>query len=122
MDDNTGQSDVGQDNVGQADVGQGDVGQDSVGQGGIGQGDAGQGATDGNGADQASVGTGNPVHELSGPTVEAAVATAEDGSRVEGVHTLSDQEQSEQSRAERMADVPGLTDPSAEPTPIEPPD
>jgi hypothetical protein len=63
-------------------------------------------------------GTGNPVHERSGPTVDAAVETAEEGSQVDGVHTPSGQEESGESRAERMADVPGLTEPPAEPTPV----
>jgi hypothetical protein len=67
-------------------------------------------------------GTGNPVPELSGPTVDEAVAKAEEGSQVEGVHTPSGQEESGKSRAERMADVPGLTEPAVEPEPIEPPD
>jgi hypothetical protein len=57
-------------------------------------------------------GLGNPIHERSGPTVDAAVATAEEGSQVDGVHTPSGQEESGESRAERMADVPGLTDES----------
>ena len=56
---------------------------------------------------------GNPDPERSGPTVDEAVATAEEGSQVEGVHTPSGQEASGESRAERMADVPGLTEPGA---------
>ena len=55
-------------------------------------------------------GTGNPVPERGGPTVDAAVANAEEGSQVDGVHTPSGQARSGESRAERMVDVPNLTE------------
>ena len=59
----------------------------------------------------------DPAAERSGPTVDAAVANAEEGSQVEGVHTPSGQEKSGETRVERMADVPGLTEPPGEPDP-----
>jgi hypothetical protein len=65
-----------------------------------------------------SPGMGSPVPERSGPTVDAAVARAEEGSQVDGVHTPSGQEASGDSRVERMVDVPGLTEPQAEATPV----
>ena len=63
--------------------------------------------------DEGEPGLGTTVPERSGPTVDAAVATAEEGSQVEGVHTPSGQAASGESRVERMADVPGLTEPPA---------
>jgi hypothetical protein len=57
--------------------------------------------------DQPDVPTfGSPVPERGGETVDEAVATAEEGSPVEGVHTPSGQAASGDSRAEQMADEP----------------
>jgi hypothetical protein len=53
---------------------------------------------------------GSPVPERSGSTVDEAVAKAEEGSQVEGVHTPSGQEESGESRVEQMADVEGVTE------------
>ena len=51
----------------------------------------------------------SPDHDRSGSTVDEAVAKAEAGSQVEGVHTPSGREASGESRAERMVDVEGVT-------------
>lgn len=48
----------------------------------------------------------DPAPQRSGPTVDDAVATAEEGTQVEGVHTPSGDEKSGDSRVERMADEP----------------
>jgi len=56
----------------------------------------------------------DPAHERSGPTVDAAVANAEEGSQVDGVHTPSGQAESGDSRAEHMTDEPVQTDPETE--------
>ena len=53
---------------------------------------------------------GSPVPERSGETVDEAVATAEEGSAVEGVHTPSGQAASGDSRAEHMVDEPVTAD------------
>ena len=49
----------------------------------------------------------SPVPERSGPDIDAAIGTAEEGSRVEGEHTL-DRAADEvgESRAERMVEQP----------------
>jgi hypothetical protein len=48
---------------------------------------------------------GSPDESRGGPDVDAAVANAESGSQVEGVHTPSGQEESGDSRLEQMRDV-----------------
>jgi len=53
---------------------------------------------------------GSPDHDRSGSTVDEAVAKAEAGSQVEGVHTPSGQEESGESRVEQMVDVEGVTE------------
>jgi hypothetical protein len=69
---------------------------------------------------------GSPEPERSGSTVDEAVAKAEEGSQVEGVHTPSGQEESGESRVEQMVDVEGVTEgrvdgsPGAPATPPEP--
>lgn len=50
----------------------------------------------------------------SGRTVDEAVAKAEDGSQIEGVHTPSGQAASGESRVEKMADVDGVAESQAE--------
>lgn len=50
---------------------------------------------------------GSPVPERSGETVDEAVATAERGSQVEGVHTPSGLAESGESRLEQMHEVAG---------------
>jgi hypothetical protein len=62
------------------------------------------------GASKPSDSLGSPEPERSGSTVDEAVAKAEAGSQVEGVHTPSGQEESGDSRVEHMADVEGVTD------------
>ncbi|BEP13551.1 hypothetical protein acdb102_18620 [Acidothermaceae bacterium B102] len=47
----------------------------------------------------------------SGETVDEAVATAEAGSQVEGVHTPSGQAESGDSRLEQMTEVEGVGEP-----------
>jgi hypothetical protein len=47
----------------------------------------------------------DPSHERSGPTVDAAVANAEEGSQAEGDHVPSGQAASGESRVEQMPDV-----------------
>jgi hypothetical protein len=56
----------------------------------------------------------SPDHDRSGPTVDDAVDTAEQGSQVEGVHTPSGQEASGQSRVEQMPEVDGADGPRAD--------
>jgi hypothetical protein len=58
----------------------------------------------------------SPAHERSGTTVDEAVATAEDGSQVEGVHTPSGQAESGESRVEQMPNVQGVTGPRVDGT------
>lgn len=60
---------------------------------------------------------GSPVPERTGNTVDEAVAKAEEGSQVEGVHTPSGQEESGDSRVEHMADVEGVTEGRVDGTP-----
>ncbi len=48
----------------------------------------------------------DPAAERSGATVDDAVANAEDGTQVEGVHTPSGQAESGDSRVEHMVDEP----------------
>ena len=55
----------------------------------------------------------------SGRTVDEAVAKAEDGSQIEGVHTPSGQAASGESRVEKMADVEGVAESQAEGNPGE---
>ena len=47
----------------------------------------------------------------SGDTVDEAVATAEAGTQVEGVHTPSGQAESGDSRLEQMTEVEGVGEP-----------
>ncbi len=54
---------------------------------------------------------GSPDHNRSGRTVDEAVATAEEGSQVEEVHTPSGQEPSGESRIEQMPEVDGADGP-----------
>jgi hypothetical protein len=54
---------------------------------------------------------GSPVPERSGETIDEAVATAERGSQVDGVHTPSGQAQSGESRLEQMPEVVGTDGP-----------
>jgi hypothetical protein len=63
---------------------------------------------------------GSPEHERSGSTVDEAVAKAEEGSQVEGIHTPSGQEESGESRIEQMADVEGVTEGRVDGSPGEP--
>ncbi len=48
----------------------------------------------------------SPAPERGGATIDEAVATAEAGSQVEGVHTPSGQAASGDSRVEHMVDEP----------------
>jgi hypothetical protein len=48
---------------------------------------------------------GSPDPDRGGPTVDAAVANAESGSQVEGVHTPSGKAASGDSRVEQMTEV-----------------
>jgi hypothetical protein len=60
---------------------------------------------------------GSPVPERSGPTVDAAIRTAEEGSEVEDEHTLDEvADEVGESRVERMADEP-VTEPRTEGAP-----
>jgi hypothetical protein len=60
---------------------------------------------------------GSPVPERSGPDVDAAIRTAEEGSEVEDEHTLDDMaDEVGESRVERMADQP-VTEPRTEGAP-----
>jgi hypothetical protein len=63
---------------------------------------------------------GSPDPDRSGSTVDEAVAKAEAGSQVEGVHTPSGQEASGESRVEQMADVEGVTEGRVDGSPGEP--
>jgi hypothetical protein len=54
---------------------------------------------------------GAPIPERSGETIDEAVATAEAGSQVEGVHTPSGQAESGESRLEQMPEVKGTDGP-----------
>jgi hypothetical protein len=50
---------------------------------------------------------GSPVPERSGDDVDDAIRTAEEGSRVEGVHTLDNAaDEPGESRVEHLADEP----------------
>ncbi len=64
---------------------------------------------------------GSPDPDRGGETVDAAVANAESGSQVEGVHTPSGQAASGESRVEKMTDVPGVTEPRVDGEPADPP-
>ncbi len=48
----------------------------------------------------------SPAPQRSGPTVDEAVATAERGTQVEGVHTPSGDEKTGEARVEHMVDEP----------------
>jgi hypothetical protein len=61
----------------------------------------------------------SPVEERSGPTVDDAVARAEAGTRVEGVHTPSGQAAPGDSRLEQMRDVEGADGPRVDGDPLE---
>lgn len=49
-----------------------------------------------------------PDESRGGPNVEAAIANAEEGSVVEGVHTLPGEDENHDSRVEQMPDVDGV--------------
>jgi hypothetical protein len=63
--------------------------------------------------DRAAVSTpdalGSPDRTRGGPNIEAAIADAEEGSVVEGVHTLPGEDEDHDSRVEQMPDVAGVT-------------
>lgn len=63
---------------------------------------------------------GSPVPERSGADVDEAVATAEEGSQVEGVHTPSGQAESGESRLEQMPEVQGVGEPRVDGDPDAP--
>jgi hypothetical protein len=58
-----------------------------------------------------------PDESRGGPNVEAAIANAEEGSVVEGVHTLPGEDEDHDSRVEQMPEVEGVTEGRAEGTP-----
>jgi hypothetical protein len=62
---------------------------------------------------------GNPDPELGGDTVDEAVANAEKGSQVEGVHTPSGKAESGDSRLEHMPEVAGVGEPRIDGDPSE---
>lgn len=62
---------------------------------------------------------GSPDHDRSGPTVDEAVDTAEEGSQVEGVHIPSGQAASGESRVEQMPEVQGVDEPRVDGNPGE---
>jgi hypothetical protein len=53
---------------------------------------------------------GSPDETRGGPNIEAAIANAEEGSVVEGVHTLPGEDENHDSRVEQMPDVEGVTE------------
>ena len=53
---------------------------------------------------------GSPDEARGGPNIEAAIANAEEGSTVEGVHTLPGEDENHDSRVEQMPDVEGVTE------------
>jgi hypothetical protein len=53
---------------------------------------------------------GSPDESRGGPNIEAAIANAEEGSSVEGVHTLPGEDEAHDSRIEQMPDVEGVGD------------
>ena len=53
---------------------------------------------------------GSPDETRGGPNIEAAIANAEEGSVVEGVHTLPGEDEDHDSRVEQMPDVEGVTE------------
>ncbi|HZV26071.1 MAG TPA: hypothetical protein VFG00_07260 [Acidothermaceae bacterium] len=53
---------------------------------------------------------GSPDETRGGPNIEAAIANAEEGSVVEGVHTLPGEDEAHDSRLEQMPEVDGVTD------------
>lgn len=75
--------------------------------------------------DRPSDSLGSPDESRGGPDVDAAVANAESGSQVDGVHTPSGHEKSGESRLEQMREVDTSSnradgEPSAVPTPPKP--
>ncbi len=64
----------------------------------------------GPGSSNPSGSLGSPDHDRSGPTIDDAVAKAEDGSQVDGVHTPSGEAASGESRVEQMPAVEGVTE------------
>ncbi|MGI8760649.1 MAG: hypothetical protein ACR2LF_05010 [Jatrophihabitantaceae bacterium] len=68
-------------------------------------------STPGSGESSRPDSLGAPEHERSGATVDEAVAKAEDGSQVEGMHTPSGQAASGESRVEQMPEVRGVGEP-----------
>ncbi len=59
----------------------------------------------------------DPAHARSGTTIDEAVAKAEVGTQVEGVHTPSGEAAPGESRVEQMRDVDGLTEERVDETP-----
>jgi hypothetical protein len=62
---------------------------------------------------------GSPDETRGGPNIEAAIANAEEGSVVEGVHTLPGEDENHDSRIEQMPAVDGVTEGRVEGTPGE---
>jgi hypothetical protein len=53
---------------------------------------------------------GSPDETRGGPNIEVAIANAEEGSVVEGIHTLPGEDENHDSRVEQMPDVEGVID------------
>lgn len=53
---------------------------------------------------------GSPDESRGGPNIEAAIANSEEGSVVEGVHTLPGEDENHDSRLEQMPEVEGVTE------------
>jgi hypothetical protein len=51
-----------------------------------------------------------PDESRGGPNVEAAIANSEEGTVVEGVHTLPGEDEDHDSRVEQMPEVDGVTE------------
>jgi hypothetical protein len=51
---------------------------------------------------------GSPDETRGGPNIEAAIANAEEGSVVQGVHTLPGEDENHDSRVEQMPGVEGV--------------
>jgi hypothetical protein len=53
---------------------------------------------------------GSPDETRGGPNIEEAIANSEEGSDVEGVHTLPGTDENHDSRVEQMPEVDGVTE------------
>ncbi|HTC69607.1 MAG TPA: hypothetical protein VK662_08570 [Acidothermaceae bacterium] len=53
---------------------------------------------------------GSPDDTRGGPNIEAAIANAEEGTVVEGMHTLPGDDEDHDSRVEQMPNVEGVTE------------